>query len=224
LAGAFDHPGDAEIAQQAVALAVDQNIAGLHIAMNHALRMGIVQGGADLSEDGADLGKGQGLPPQEFGQGSPLNVAHHDIGVAIAFAVVMHGQDAGMLQAGDDSGFALEAVDEIRIACVMTGEDLQSDVAIHAGLVGLVYSRHAALAQRFDDPILTELLPCEVFHDVSWLLSTRQIQADVRDLFISLIVKQPNGQRGVVSEVSSQCHGVHPVPASDFLAFSLRRQ
>ena len=72
-----------------------------------------------------------------------------------------------MAEASEDLGFPLKAGDEIGPAHQLRADEFQSNVALEAGLEGLVDVGHAALAQRFDDPVSTQWLTDEMLHLLS---------------------------------------------------------
>ena len=150
----LEHLGDAEVGQEAIALLINQDIAGLDVPMDDASRMRVVQGRRNLSQNAERARRGEWLPSHRIRQCAAPHVAHHQIGVAIVLAVVVDRQDVGVLQVRDQLGFLLEAADEGRVRGVVAGQDLQGDIPVDARLIGLIDRRHTPLAERGHDTVL----------------------------------------------------------------------
>ena len=71
-------------------------------------------------------------------------------------AAIVEMADVGMIQRGDGAGFALEALLEFRIKGKMSGENLDGDDAVEAGVGGTIDLTHAASSQRRSDLIRPE--------------------------------------------------------------------
>ncbi len=69
-----------------------------------------------------------------------------------------------MLQFGDDFGLLPEAFDEGGILSEMGGKDLEGDVTVHRGLVGLVDGGHTAQTDLLDDAVAAQRFAGEVCH------------------------------------------------------------
>jgi hypothetical protein len=70
---------------------------------------------------------------------------------------IVHWQDVGVFQAGDEARFALEALPTDLIQQVGV-DDLDRHIAIHAGLAGAVYGSHTAFAKQFEKCIRTDFI------------------------------------------------------------------
>ena len=69
-------------------------------------------------------------PSQPIRQCFPSEEFHHQIRGARLFAHVIQRADVGMCQRGDDLGFAVEALAELRIGGQGLGQDLDRDRAV----------------------------------------------------------------------------------------------
>ncbi len=164
--------GDAKVGQQAVPLFVDQDVAGLYIAMDQSTRMGIAQRLAHLFDDLSYLFQGQRFPMQQIIQRASFNVRHDDIGISFILSKIMNREDMDMLQPGDQLGFLLETAYEFRVPCEMARQDLKGDIAIHARLIGLIDRRHTPFAQGCHDLVFPELFSSEIFHASLFLFNS----------------------------------------------------
>ena len=115
----------------------------------------------DLARDLERLAQLQAaLPDDELLEVLAVDVLENDVLAAVLLAPVDHRDDVRMLQLGDRSRLALEALDEVVVGAVLGVEDLQRDVALEQGVVSLVDARHAALADELFDFVPSgDLLP-----------------------------------------------------------------
>ncbi len=90
--GGAQQVGQTEIGEHGLAqrmtrrvMGVKQDIAGFEIPMDHALLMGVIDGGSDGLKEMKQVGKrGEGVPgrgvTRGVGKGGSFNVVHHQIG------------------------------------------------------------------------------------------------------------------------------------------------
>jgi hypothetical protein len=71
-------------------------------------------------------------------QWSAFQVLHRDEGAARIFPDVVNGADVGMIQRGGGLGFTAETLERIRIVGEILWKELESDMAIEAGIHGFV--------------------------------------------------------------------------------------
>ena len=71
-----------------------------------------------------------------------------------SFADVVNGADVGMVQRRGSAGFSAEALQRLRIAGNVVGQELQGDKAAQAGVLGLVDDAHAAAAELVNDSVV----------------------------------------------------------------------
>ncbi len=101
--GPVGQPGDAEIGQEGLAVLVKKDVARLHVAVDDALAVGIVEGGGDALDEGHGLGQ-RPRAAQPVGQRAAAHVAHDQEGVAAAVAIFIDGHDGRVLQPGHGAG------------------------------------------------------------------------------------------------------------------------
>jgi len=160
----LDHPGDAKVGQVTIALRVHQHVAGLDVAVDDAELVRVFQRRADLHHHAPRFIQRERSALQPIGERARLDVAHHQVEVAVLLAVIVDGQDVQVFQFGNDLGFLLKAFDERRVLGEMRGKHFERDVAIHRGLVSFVDGRHAAQADLVDDAIGSECFSDQVGH------------------------------------------------------------
>src|SRR5712691_5316499 len=92
---------------------MEENIAGLEVSMDDALRVGVVKGGGGLFNDWYNFGEGEpGAFLQYFAQGAPRHIGHDEIGQFLLFAIFIDRHDIDMVEGGDGVGLAAEACEE----------------------------------------------------------------------------------------------------------------
>ena len=103
-----------------------------------------------LFGDGEDLRNTQGPGLAEVvAQGLSLDVLHHEV-VELQFLVPLdidHPHDVGVVQAGQDPGLAVEALDQVRVVPEVGGHHLQGRDVFERGVADLVHHTHAALPE-----------------------------------------------------------------------------
>ena len=78
-AGARDHTRDPEIGDQHAAVVLEQDVVGLHIAMDHTLPMRVRERPGDVAQDARSFGGGERpAPPDALRQGLTLDVRHRE--------------------------------------------------------------------------------------------------------------------------------------------------
>ena len=105
---------EAKVEDVRVALAIDDDVAGLEVAVDDALEVGGADGLADLDEHAegvVDIAPGAGLDAGHIDvQRGAGDVVHHEVGEAlVGCAAVVDGDDAGVVELAQDLGLALEA-------------------------------------------------------------------------------------------------------------------
>ena len=95
------HARDAEVEHLWLAGLVDEDVAGLQVAMDHAFLVGVVDGVADLGDQLEPLTKSQALVHGVTSDGASVNELHSEKRLDAASAVGRSGfedlRDAGML-------------------------------------------------------------------------------------------------------------------------------
>ena len=103
----IDATGDAEVHHPRPSALVDQHVARLEVAVDHALAVGLGERGEHAEHQRDGLGSGQGATAaHQRGQCFALDVLEHQVGIAAFLARFEHRHDAGMAQAAHRTRFA----------------------------------------------------------------------------------------------------------------------
>lgn len=73
----------------------------------------------------------------------------------------MDGANVGVIQSGRGFGFALEAGESLSVSGNIFGEELESDEAMEAGVLGLVHDAHASATEFFENEVVRDGLSDE---------------------------------------------------------------
>ena len=164
--GSGVHPlGDAEVGEvrmigRCAAIAGQQDVAGLDVAMDQALGVRGVQRRGRLRDDRDRTRRIQpGVGPQEALQVRSLDVPHRDVQHAVGLARVVDGDDVGMVETGGDARFADEPLPERFILGELGTEDLQRDPAPEAQVLGQVDDGHPSSPDHRCHPMTGDLGP-----------------------------------------------------------------
>ena len=105
-----DRPGNAEV-QQHRTFTGEHDIGGLHVAVDDAMPVGVVQGVQHVAGDSQRLRDRQGsLDIHPFPQRRPLDEAHDVVDQPLPLPGVENLRDVGIVQLGGDLDLAEEAV------------------------------------------------------------------------------------------------------------------
>ena len=148
-------PRDAEVGDQGVALR-EQNVLGLHVAVDQPFSVGVVQRLAGLAHQAQCLGDGErALARDPLAQGLAVHVRHDVVGAGrrlVGGAGVEQGEDVGVLQPREDLDLEQEALR------VLAGDDLRAqhldrDGAVVLAVAPQVHHGHPAPAQHSVDRV-----------------------------------------------------------------------
>src|SRR5205814_8144661 len=101
-------------------------------------------------------------------QSKAVEELHRDKGAALLFADIVDGADVGMIERRRGARFAAEALEHLRIAGEIVGQELQRDKAAEAAVLGLVDQTHTASAQFVHEAVMRDHLvhpSCGSFDD-----------------------------------------------------------
>jgi hypothetical protein len=153
-AGGVERPREAEVGHVGPALAAQQDVARLEVAVDHAGAVGGVDGPRDLGKDGS------GLPRRERRRGKrgALDVGHRQEAAAVVgLAELEDGGDVRMMELRGEAGLALEAGGVGGEGQAV--EELEGGPAREAPVPGLPDDAHAAAAHRLDEHVLAREAP-----------------------------------------------------------------
>ena len=112
------------------ATAVQQNILRLDVAVDDALVVRELQRVADLRHDGQRLAGGNAFLRQQLAERDAVHKFHEQIVKSAGLAVVVNGDDVGMVQRGQRAGFFLEPAGELRVVGAFRREEFQRHEAV----------------------------------------------------------------------------------------------
>ena len=153
----LDPLGQAEIGHPRAALAVDEDVRGLDVAMDHALPMGIFDG---LGHRGHQfrrfLGRQRPLG-QPGGQALTVDVAHREVVLSLVLADLENRHDVGMVEQGRRLRLGMKAI-VVGFRGQLSGENhFHRDDAVERNLAGLVDHAHAAAGDLVHELIIAQV-------------------------------------------------------------------
>jgi hypothetical protein len=121
-----------------------QDVVGLHVAVDDALAMGVLEGVRHLAGDSKRIGYGElPLSLKSPAKALALDVGHGEPELTVGFARVVHGQDMRVLQSRGRADLAQEPLGA-QAQCQVREEDLERDGPVVAEVAGEVDHGHAA--------------------------------------------------------------------------------
>ena len=154
LVGALQHLRDAEVGQVDALVLVQQDVLGLHVAVHDALavRVGQRLGGALENAHGRAPDR-EPSALDDAGEGAAGHEAQGHPRHALLDVEGVDRDDVRMLEAAHRLRLAQEPLGKGGVVQKLLRQDLERDMAVELGLVGLVDRGHASAAQGLDDPI-----------------------------------------------------------------------
>ena len=146
--------GDAEIRDVHVAVGVDEDVRGLHVAMDDAAVVGDLERLRGLRRDPQRLAQWQRSPvAQQCLDRRAVDEAHHDEIQARGRidTDVEDRHDPIVVERRGMLCLAPEATDEVGVLGVGRSQDLDGDVAVEKSVMGAVDHGHPAVTNSFED-------------------------------------------------------------------------
>ena len=158
--GATAHFRDSEVRDLGPAVLADQDVRGLHVAMDDALRVGVVERLRGRDHDLQTALEGQPLAGDVLLEGLSFDELHDHGGPAqMVLDEVVDGHDGGMGELADRFHLAPEPPLVLlgRLVVAVGGQDaLDRDHAVDLRIARLVDHTHAASAEFLEDFIASE--------------------------------------------------------------------
>ena len=153
--GVAEHLGDAEVGQQqAVVLGAQEHVLRLDVAVDDPAPVGVVERGRRLPQVLARLRQAErALLAQAVVEGAPLDVGHHQVGGVVGLAVVVDGEDVGVVERGDRLRLALEARQEVGVRGEVGVEHLDRHAPLEQQIGGEEDLGEAALPDLPVEPV-----------------------------------------------------------------------
>ncbi len=153
---------DAEVAHQRPPRVLDHHVGGLHVAVDDALAMRVVQRAPHLLHDTQDLGERQATAlVDDLLERAPANPLHRVPQERAARADAKDRHDIRVVERRGDLALALEALGEIAPAHQLERQDLDRHLAIQLSLLREEDERHPAAAEQIVDLILAAQLAAQ---------------------------------------------------------------
>ena len=151
----IDRAGQAEVSHFDDAIAPDQQVGRLDVAVHDVLLESVLQRGSDLFDDfdGALHGNDATLLNQ-FKQVLAFDQLHRDVQITVVFAGVVDRHDVVVTQLRRRLGLGFETLHEGRVLSLVTRQHLQRDDALELHVAGEINRTHASRA----DPLLNLVL------------------------------------------------------------------
>src|SRR5262249_49104320 len=150
--------GQAEVGDDGPAAGVEEDVGRLDVAVDQAALVGVVQGLGDL---GDEVGRGRGgkpALPQPPGQVRPFDQVRDGETQPVGGAAdVVDGDDAGVVQAGEDAGLGQVGIGLLGGSQAVAVRHLDGDGPAQGVVVAPVDDAEAAGAQAADDPVAAEV-------------------------------------------------------------------
>ena len=141
---------DAKVGEED-AVALEQDVARLHVAVEHAPRVRVVQRGADSGRDREGALARQPTASDLVGEGLTFDESHREVEAALLLAGFVHGNDQRVVERGRAPSFFEEAARCLGVACEHRIEHLQCDGAVEAQLRRPVERRPRAASRDAGD-------------------------------------------------------------------------
>ncbi len=90
-------------------------------------------------------------PAQQVEERLALDQLHRDVADAVVLPDVVHDHDVGVIEAGSESRFALEALAAIEIPRQIGRQGLEGDDSTESGIASAIHLPHAATSDRAQD-------------------------------------------------------------------------
>ena len=181
-----DNGGEAEVGDFDLAGFCEEDVFGFDVAVDDAAVMGVLEGVADLGDDGEG---GVGVEwggVEELAEGETVDEFHEEEEESFEFRVssfelcvlrghrrgvfsrrradgrgalaeVIDGDDVGVVEFGEGLGFVGEALGEGRIGGELRGEDFEGDDAVEGFLAGFVDGALSAAAAEGEEVEVGEI-------------------------------------------------------------------
>jgi hypothetical protein len=151
----FNDGGDAD--------GLDEDVVGLEVAVEDAVLVRLAEALGDLPRELQALELGDAALLEPLGQALAGQQLHDHVRAAVVgLAVLVHADRRRVAQLRGDLELAAEPDDELGVGQALAPDQLDRDLAIDLGVVGLVDDAHAALADDLLDQVAAGDRPADV--------------------------------------------------------------
>ncbi len=132
----------------------DKDVRGLDVPMHDSLGVGGIESIGDLDGEREKTICVDGLAANVALQSHAIQEFHGDERLPVLLSDVVNGADVRVVQCGSGLRLSLEAVEGLRIARDLIGQEFQSDEPTQPSVLGLVDDTHSPTAQPFNDTVV----------------------------------------------------------------------
>src|SRR5206468_6709048 len=171
-----------EVGKDWSAIAVQQDVGGLDVAVEHAVPVRVIQRVGDRLQH-RDRVVDVDSSAEPVGQRASADELEHQVRDAALVAEVVDAEDVRVAEPRDGHRLLMEALAVLLVLGEELGQDLDRHVAVERGVVGLVDGGHAAAPDALDDAVGPELDPWAQAHRSprnSGRVSSRPAPAPIR--------------------------------------------
>jgi hypothetical protein len=133
------------------AVARDEDVLRLQVAMHHAARVSRGEPRGDLCAVVDRLAWRQRTVSEQVAQRAAIEQFHHRVGDGAVLAEIVDRDDVRVGQRGDGTRFGFEPSACDRIVRQRVGDDLDRDVALQSRIAGAVHLAHSAGTEQVED-------------------------------------------------------------------------
>ncbi len=151
--------GQPQVHQLGLPLAREQHVARLDVAVHHAHAARPLERVGQGTRDRERVALRQRAVQREvLAQRQALDVLRHHEGEAVALPGIQRAQDVGVVEAGQQLGFALQALDLRRVRRQVLVQHLDRHDALQAHVQRLVDGAHGAAPELLEQPVALDLV------------------------------------------------------------------
>ena len=157
LALGVDPLGQSEVGDVGLALAIEEDVRGLQVAVEDASLVRVMDGAGDIGQQPRGRAGVGGEFGQAIGEATAVDQLHAEIAVVAVGAHLMDGDDIGVVERGDGLGLEPEPP-AVVVAGQPAGQDhLERHGAIQTQLAGREHDPHAAAGDLAGALMVTEV-------------------------------------------------------------------
>ena len=152
--------GDAEVEELGNPVGRDQDVAGLEVAVDDEVLVGVLNRGADHAEEPEALPYLQPAPIAEHRDRLALDVLHDEVGKAVlGVAAVQQARDVGVVEAGEDLPFLTKSAEnEVGVDAALDDLDRHALLVLLVGANGEVDVPHPTAPEQAVHPVRSNAL------------------------------------------------------------------
>jgi len=152
----FERLGEAEVEDLDPAIGVDHDVGGFEVTVDDPALVGGCQRLGDLQRDLQGLIQGDRAVGDSLVEALTVHQLHDEHVPAVDLFETEKGGDVGVVERGEDLGFALETGVAFIVSDEGPGQDLDGHLAVETGVVRSPHLAHPALSELGENGVLPE--------------------------------------------------------------------